>query len=92
LHSYLEFDFYALTIPSVIQNSTGLLTADGFGVIDGNSALLDFWTDAEIRGATIFIGVENILSPWLEPGSSQLWTYPLPDLALRVGLLWPISG
>jgi len=92
LHSYLELDFYALKIPSLVQNSTGLLTVDGFGSIDDNTVLLDFWTDAEIRGATIFIGVENILSPWITKGSSQLWSYPLPDMALRIGLLWPING
>lgn len=96
MHSYLEINYQSSTTALILGNSTSLLTwtydADQSFSVLGAQSILNFWTDAEIRGATIFAGVENILAPWLDAGSSSLYFYPLPDLAVRVGLLWPING
>ena len=101
MHSYFDFEYQSTSTALVLENSTALLTrsivcvvcnpSEYHGVLDARG-ILDFWTDAEIRGATIFVGVENLLAPWLDAGSSSLYYNPLPDLAVRVGILWPISG
>ncbi len=75
-----------------LESSSSLLMTTSEQVESGNQYQVDFWTDAEIRGATLYMGVENLLAPWLDTGSLSLDPYPLPDIAIRVGLLWPMDG
>ncbi len=68
---------------------TGLLAVTGRAL--PASGGLDAVCEATVRGATLLVSMENILSgtPVLE-GNQMIPGYPLPAQFLRFGIFWPI--
>ena len=55
------------------------------------SGTLDVYTEGGVRGATLFVAWENVLSGTpLMAGNETIATYPLPEQQLRFGVYWPI--
>lgn len=59
----------------------------------GPSGTLDLHLEAGIRGATLFLSYENILSGTaLQAGALLVPVYPLPQRQFRFGVFWPIQN
>ncbi|NNF04672.1 MAG: hypothetical protein HKN17_09410, partial [Rhodothermales bacterium] len=77
-----------------LHTPTGLLmlAPDGSGTV-GSSGMLDIVAEAGIRGATIILAWENVLSGTsVQIGNLIVPDYPLPAQRLRFGVYWPISN
>ncbi|NND71238.1 MAG: hypothetical protein HKN43_06645 [Rhodothermales bacterium] len=82
-----DFTGYAL------HRQTGLavLPTVGSTEIVSKSATLDVIVEAGVRGATIFLSYENVLSGTnLVIGNQLVAGYPLAQRRLRFGVFWPI--
>jgi hypothetical protein len=59
----------------------------------GPKGALDLVIEAGLRGATLFLVWENVLSGTdVTPGNLLVPIYPLPERRLRFGVFWPITG
>jgi len=59
----------------------------------GPEGALDLVVEAGLRGATLFLVWENVLSGTdVTPGNLLVPIYPLPEQRLRFGVFWPITG
>jgi len=59
----------------------------------GPEGALDLVIEAGLRGATLFLVWENVLSGTdVTPGNLLVPIYPLPERRLRFGVFWPITG
>lgn len=55
------------------------------------SVILDLEADIVVRGATLFLSIENLLSgSELMPGNQVVADYPYPERRWRFGVYWPI--
>lgn len=55
------------------------------------SVILDLEADIVVRGATLFLSIENLLSGTeLVPGNQVVADYPYPERRWRFGVYWPI--
>ena len=59
----------------------------------GPSGTLDLVLEGGLRGATLFVAFENLLSGTdLTPGNLLVPINPLPEQRFRFGVFWPIRG
>jgi hypothetical protein len=58
----------------------------------GASGTLDVYLEGTLRGATVFVSLENILAGRMYAGTLIVPVYPLPEQFFRLGVYWPISG
>ncbi len=77
----------------ILHAPTGLLILpelDRIGPLPA-SGTLDVYAEGDVRGATLFVAWENVLSGTpLLAGNEIISTYPLPARQLRFGVYWPI--
>lgn len=93
LDVYLIGRFWSAFRSRLYEPVTGALALPGAGARTiGNSGTLDFHVEAGIREATIYVGVENLLSGFSYSGTMLVPVYPLPAQAFRFGVFWPIEN
>ena len=77
-----------------LHTSTGLLLPRTGADRDvPASTVLDFVAEGGVRGATLFLAYENVLSGTnIIRGNLIVPDYPLPEQQVRFGVLWPIRN
>lgn len=93
-NAYVEVVAWSAMRSRSLHPETGLLTVpEGGARILGPSSMVNVAMEAEIRGATLFLIYENVLSGTaLMTGNMIVPVYPLPARRFRFGVFWPIFG
>lgn len=76
-----------------LHTVTGLLVLPSDGEIVESDWMVDLVAEGGVRGATLFLALENILSGTnVQIGNVLIPDYPLPQQRLRFGVYWPIKN
>lgn len=94
LDLYVQARFWTAMRSRTLHPPTGLLTLpESEARVFGPSSAIDVVAEAGIRGATVFVGYDNVLSGTaLLPGNLLVPVYPLPAQRFRFGVFWPIPN
>ena len=77
----------------VLHPATGLLALpDASARQINSSAAVDIYAHALVRGATLFVGLDNLLSGTAIAGNMIVPVYPIAEQRLRFGVTWPITN
>lgn len=93
--------FHPPTGRLVVPPATTPVPARGIGSRVGPSGTVDLHAEMTLRGATLFLSLEHMLSSFADPtsfegratvesGTFVVPTYPLPARQFRFGVHWPI--
>ncbi|MDA0684884.1 MAG: hypothetical protein O3A57_10740 [Bacteroidetes bacterium] len=76
-----------------LHSVTGLLVLPSDGADVDSDWMVDLVAEGGVRGATLFLALENVLSGTnLQIGNLLVPDYPLPQQRLRFGVYWPIKN
>ena len=90
LDVYMRGRFWSAFRSRVFHPQTTLLVLPRASAVTlGPSGTLDLFLSGDIRGATLFLSMENVLSGWVYPGTLLVPIYPLPEQYVRFGVYWP---